>query len=303
MIWRAPGKLVISGAYSVLEGAPCIVAAVDRFVRADAGRAPDFVPDEVRAAMTAGAIDRAPWFDASALRDVAPDGTSKKLGLGSSAAILAACLGAVMGGEGADEGALRDRIFPIALAAHREAQRGGSGVDVAASVFGGVLLARLDPASGALDVAPHPLPEGTVIEVYASPVAAVTRELLARVRALRERDAARHRACLDAAGAGARAAVEARTVVELLRAIGAQTGALGALGEAAGAAIVTPEVAELRGVAEAEGATFAPSGAGGGDVSFFAGDAASSAAFQARAEALGLARVHLAVGAAGLGRA
>ncbi len=34
---RAPGKVVLSGAYSVLRGAPAIVTAVDRYVEADDG--------------------------------------------------------------------------------------------------------------------------------------------------------------------------------------------------------------------------------------------------------------------------
>src|SRR5262245_51622652 len=135
MIARAPGKLVLSGAYSVLEGAPCIVAAVDRYAIADAARAADLVTDEVRAAVEAGELPRPVGFDASALRDRAPDGTSRKLGLGSSAAILAASLAAARGGAFADEAAMREAIFPLALAAHRRAQGGGSGVDVAASVF------------------------------------------------------------------------------------------------------------------------------------------------------------------------
>jgi len=300
VIARAPGKLVISGAYSVLEGAPCIVAAVDRWVVADAAREADLVTDEVRAAVDAGAMPRPVWFDASALRERAADGTSRKLGLGSSAAILAASLAAAVGERYADVAALRAAIFPPALAAHRKAQGGGSGVDVAASVFGGVLLAELAP-DGALRTRAHPLPAGTVVEVYASPVEASTRALLARVRALREADPGRHRACLDAAGAGAREAAEARSTAALVRAVAAQTDALGALGEAAGAAIVTAEVAALRTAAEAEGATFAPSGAGGGDIAFFLGAAAPSEGLRARAHALGLARIELAVGAEGAG--
>ena len=304
MIARAPGKLVLSGAYAVLEGAPCIVAAVDRYVVADASRPAPFVPDEVRAAIDAGAIilERAPWFDASALRDRLPDGSSRKLGLGSSAAILAASLGAVLGDRTPDEHALRAAVFPIALAAHRKAQGGGSGVDVAASVFGGILLAHLDPGGG-LSTTPHLLPPGTFVEVFASPVAAVTRELLGRVRSLATLSPARHRACLDAAAAGARAAVEARSIATFVLALSTQTDALAALGEAAGAPIVTEEVAALRAPAAAEGGTFAPSGAGGGDIAIFVGRAASSAGFRAAAAARGLSRIEMKVGAAGLGRA
>jgi phosphomevalonate kinase len=300
-ISRAPGKLVLSGAYSVLEGAPCLVAAVDRYARADASRPPPFVPDEVRAAVNAGAIDRPPWFDATALREHAPDGTSRKLGLGSSAAILVASLGAVLGDRYADDRALRAAVFPIALAAHRKAQGGGSGVDVAASVFGGVQLAHLEP-DGSLSVHAHALPLGTVVEVFASPVAAVTRDLLARVRSLATLSPARHRACLDAAAAGTRAAVEARSIATFVLAVSAQTDALAALGEAAGAPIVTEEVAALRAPAVAEGGTFAPSGAGGGDIAMFVGRAPSSAAFRHAAAARGLTRIEAAVGAPGLSR-
>src|SRR5579871_2078485 len=100
---RAPGKLVLSGAYAVLEGAPCLVAAVDRYAVADAARPAPFVTDEVRAAVDAGVLDAAPWFDASALRDRAPDGTSRKLGLGSSAAILVASMAAALGDRYPDE--------------------------------------------------------------------------------------------------------------------------------------------------------------------------------------------------------
>ncbi len=297
---RAPGKLVLSGAYAVLEGAPCLVAAVDRYVIADAARPAPFVADEVRAAIDAGAIDHAPWFDASALREHALDGSSRKLGLGSSAAILAASLAAALGDGAGDVHALRAAVFPPALAAHRKAQGGGSGVDVAASVFGGVLLAHLEP-DGALDAHQHPLPLGTTVEVFASPVAAVTRELLGRVRALADASPARHRACLDAAAAGARAAVSARGVAALVLAVSAQTDALAALGEAAGAPIVTDDVSALRAPAAAEGGTFAPSGAGGGDIAVFVGRAPSSASFRALAAARGHARIEAQVGAEGAG--
>jgi phosphomevalonate kinase len=301
VIARAPGKLVLSGAYSVLEGAPAIVAAVDRYVVADGARAADFVTDEVAVAVEMGALERPVWFDASALRERVPDGGSRKLGLGSSAAILVASLAATLGERFANDAALRAAIFPLALAAHRRAQGGGSGVDVAASVHGGVLRAQIAPG-GALQVTSAPLPAGTVVEVYASPVAASTRALLGRVRALGDRDPEHHRACLDAAGAGARRAVAARSIAQLVSAVQAQTDALAALGSAARAAIVTPDVAALRAPAEALGGTFAPSGAGGGDIAFFLGPAATPAAFRALAAERGLALIELTVGAEGASR-
>ena len=64
---RAPGKVVISGAYAVLGGAPAIVCAVDRDVIADTARPSQLLTDEVAAALAPH--ERAPWFDASALRE------------------------------------------------------------------------------------------------------------------------------------------------------------------------------------------------------------------------------------------
>ena len=40
---RAPGKIVLSGAYAVLAGAPAIVSAVSRYVTADSERPATFV--------------------------------------------------------------------------------------------------------------------------------------------------------------------------------------------------------------------------------------------------------------------
>jgi phosphomevalonate kinase len=41
---RAPGKIVISGAYAVLEGAPSVVTAADRYVTADTPARPTCSP-------------------------------------------------------------------------------------------------------------------------------------------------------------------------------------------------------------------------------------------------------------------
>ncbi|WP_437942731.1 hypothetical protein [Sorangium sp. So ce341] len=329
MIVRAPGKLVLSGAYAVLEGAPALVAAVDRYVVADPARQAELVTEEVQAAIDAGALDRAAWFDASALRSAAPEDAtagapagagappreaSRKLGLGSSAAILVATLaaraaaaaptlaaaaaGAASAGRPMPAWDAR-ALFLAALAAHRRAQGGGSGVDVAASVYGGVLCCRLGP-DGALAVTPHALPGGLAIEVYASDASARTSAMLERVRALAARDPAAHRALLGAAAEGARAAVAAADARAFVAALDRQVDALAELGDRAGAPIVTPALARLRPAAAAEGAALAPSGAGGGDVSLFVGGAPPSAAWRAAAAAAGLERVPMSLSAPGV---
>jgi phosphomevalonate kinase len=300
VIARAPGKIVLSGAYAVLEGAPSIVAAVDRYVVADASRPAALVTDEVRAAIEAGVLDRAPWFDAAALRTALPDGSSRKLGVGSSAAILVASIAAIAGERLLREapGSLAAEVFPAAYAAHRRAQPGGSGIDVAASAFGGTIAASI--REDKLAIAPHALPLGTVVEVFASPVSASTGDLIRKVRAFAAADPARYRRLLDAAARGSEAAIAAKTPAELVAAIGAQLDALAELGDASGAGIVTPEAAALRPVAAAEGAIFGPSGAGGGDIAVYLGGAPSSPSVRDLAQAQGYNLLDLRIGAPGV---
>ena len=274
---RAPGKVVLSGAYAVLHGAPAIVSAVSRYVTVDTSRPAELVTDEVRAALTAQ--ERPPWFDASELRD-----EGRKLGLGSSAAILAASLFALEhdADPRAAEAELRQRVFERALAAHRTAQGGGSGVDVAASSFGGTLVYELTPAGPRF--VPVVLPEALSIEIWICPGSASTPELIAAVNRLAERDPAAHSHWLLAQTAASTAAVrsvEQADAPGFVAALAAQQRALCGLGSAAGVPIVTAELAELAPLAEAEGGVLLPAGAGGGDIALLAGHAPSTPALRA----------------------
>ena len=292
---RAPGKLVLSGAYAVLSGAPALVVAVDRYAVADSARPASFLTPEVHAAL---GDQPAPWFDAHELRD-----GDKKLGLGSSAAILVASLAAL---ELDREPGLRDevlcgRVFERALIAHRAAQGGGSGVDVAASAHGGLLAARRTAAG--LELSRLALPDELCFEVWACSAAASTAEYLARVRAFAARDPAAHAACINAQAAAAEAAlaaVQQDQAAAFVSAIALQVGTLGALGEAAGVAIVTPELAVLGQLARAHGAAFLPAGAGGGDVAYYVGLTPPRADFAERCRELGLSRVTLKLAARGV---
>ena len=294
-IARAPGKVVVSGAYAVLSGAPAIVSAVDRYVVADATRRAERVTPEVRAAL---AERPAPWFDASALRD-----QGEKLGLGSSAAIVVASLAAI---EVAGRGELSDAelcaaVLSRALAAHARAQGGGSGIDVAASAHGGTLIAQRH--GDVLDVRSMDLPDGIQVQVWATGHAASTPELVGRVAELAARDAAQHARLLDAqAEASERAAraLERGDGPTLVDALAAQREALERLGAAAGAEIVTSAVRELDSLARRESAVVLPSGAGGGDVALFVGLSAPSLALRARAAELKHRPLAVALGARGV---
>jgi len=288
--------MVLSGAYAVLTGAPALVAAVDRYVLADSKRAATFLTPEVRAAL---GERPAPWFDASALRE-----GDQKLGLGSSAAILVASLAAL---ELADEPALSDevlcaRVYERAFVAHRAAQGGGSGVDVAASAHGGVLGARRT-ASGQLELTRVALPTALHFEVWACSVAASTAAFLARIAEFAARDPAAHARCIDAQAEAAQLALDAAErddAADFVSAIARQVTTLSALGQAAGVPIVTPELAELARLAVAQNAAFLPAGAGGGDVAYWVSASPPPSMFVTRARELGLSRVELALGARGV---
>lgn len=291
---RAPGKLVLSGAYAVLEGAPALVAAVDRYVEADASRPAAFEAAEVLEAVRRQVMAAAPWFDASALR---ADG--RKLGLGSSAAILTASLAAAAF-EGVEDDDLAATVFPRALEIHRAAQGGGSGVDVAAACFGGICCCRLE--GEALTVSPHVLPEGLVIEVFACGRSASTREMLAQVARFAAETPAAHRALMSRLGEAAARASAASDAESFIAALGEQREILDVLGRSAGCPIVTDEVRALDMLARGHGARFAPSGAGGGDVALHHGSAPSPPAFREAARRAGLAHVAMQIGARGLHR-
>jgi phosphomevalonate kinase len=262
---RAPGKVVLSGAYAVLEGARAIVAAVDRYVVADSARSAAFVTPEVEAALGAG--EKAPFFDASALRE-----GERKLGLGSSAAIVVASLGArLLDAEpGLGAASLAERVFPSALIAHRRAQGGGSGIDVAASAFGGIQVAL--PVGKTLHLTQVSLPAGVVVRVLAASAPASTPELIRRVHALRANDPALYgRLMTRQADASERtaAAVLEGDAGAFVSGLSEQADALSALGTASGADIVTADMARLLFLARSVGAVALPAGAGGGDIALW----------------------------------
>jgi len=280
----APGKLLLAGAYAVLEGAPALVVAIDRRAVADGDRRATLPTPEVLAALDAAS---APEVDASALRE-----GDAKLGLGSSAAILVASLGVAYARAGKDLRAsdVRTSLFADARRAHARVQAGGSGVDVAASVHGGALEYALLPGGG-VRVDALPLPAALRVEVFWCGAPATTTRMRARVDALREKHPSAHRARLDAIGAAAVAAVAASRADDLaafMDAARAGSDALLALGRDADAPIFLPALRALVPLANDDGAAFLPSGAGGGDVFVHVGRHPASPQFQAAAAAAGL---------------
>lgn len=254
---KAPGKVVLSGAYAVLEGAPCIVTAVDRYVNADTSKPAGHIADEVRAAMPAPY----PYIDATELRE-----GDRKLGLGSSAAIVVASLAAVLS-EDCESEAARQGLYETAWSAHQRAQGGGSGVDVAAATFGGTLCYHYAPdRPGNMSAVQLP---ALHFEVWYCPNAASTRGFLESVRLFKQTNPNAHQTLFTTLGAAARQAYEACLTAngaEWLQALRTQARCFQELGQRASIAVFTPEVSALHTLAEREGSVVMPAGAGGGDL-------------------------------------
>ncbi len=275
----APGKLVLTGAYAVLEGAPAIVLATTRGAIADGARVAPTATPEVRAALGDAP---APHVDASALFVA-----QRKLGLGASSAILVASLAVRDAEAGNDLGSppVRDALFARARAAHAEAQGGGSGVDVAASVHGGVL--RYVPGSTARIA----LPKRVSITVFACATSARTSHLRAEVDRFATQNPTAFRPRMNEL---ARIADEAVRACEeddagaLIASVHRTSLALDGLGSDVGFNIVPDGLPVLGELATSEEAAFCVAGAGGGDVVAFVGTKPPSPIFLERAHASGL---------------
>ncbi len=319
----APGKLMISGEYVVLDGAVAVVAAAD--ARAQVwwpgaaetsgiqarGTATGALPPEVAATrviaeaqlgVTASTSDDPLRLDVSALRR-----GDRKLGLGSSAAAAAATAGAVFAraGRSLEDADTRRALLEIALEGHRSVAPEGSGADVAASVLGGLVRFQRDPASGAVrEAASIALPPGAHLRVVWTGREARTSELVRRVRALAATAPGLYARAMGALGEAAARMAEAFVQADaraLLEAVAAHHAAMAALGEAAGAPIVEDGLRRAATLAGAHGGAAKPSGAGGGDVALaFFDDAAAADAFEQACAAHGLEPVDVALGAPGV---
>ena len=311
IVSRAPGKLFIAGEYAVVEpGEPAVLVAVDRHLtvrlteaggpgRVRSGRsmlawrhAGDGVAvvtgrnDYVTAAI--GAVESlraarglpARYFDLDLTSDLT-DTDGRKLGLGSSSAVVVAIMAALDRFHGLALTPLQR--FRLALLATIEVSPNASGGDLAVATFGGwihytspdrdALVARraevglaetLDSdAWDGCGVTPLPSPESLQLLVGWTGEPASTPRLVERVR--RPRDVASYggfisdsRVCVNdlVAGLGKGDVADSiRRARALLQGLARDTGI----------EIETAALARLCDIAERHGAAAKPSGAGGGD--------------------------------------
>jgi len=342
---RAPGKLLLIGEYAVLDGAPALVMAVDRYVdvriesaRDDSGRlsAPQLgvrqaamridadrlrcegvetptlgltgrlvpailralgrEPDEISTIDID--IDSAALFASDAGRPV-------KLGLGSSAAVCAAltvALGDWFEGSAdqAQPGERLDRWLPV----YRQALGArASGADLAAAFFGG--FSRFRPTGRVADCSPVDWPGNLCWRAVWTRQAAQTTDFVGAFDAWKRSDPA------GAAGIVGRlneiateAAAKARDGAELFRACRTYADAVGTLGEAMGAEIMTAPHRRLAELGRQCGVVYKSCGAGGGDLGIaLAQDPERLAAFETGISDCGGVPLNLAISDSGAGLA
>lgn len=271
----APGKLVLCGEYAVLAGAPALVAAVDRRVKCvlttrDAGgwrfvstgyeddrtiakdqvfaAPPTTVPGVAGRSIAASdapdhvevRIDSAPCYH---------DGV--KLGIGSSAATVTA-LATAFGVMAGAAPRLTD-LYDL----HADFQGGGSGLDVAAAVTGGVIRFEDRVAT------PVRLPRGIHLAFVFTGAGSRTAPLLAAFDAWRRRGAT---APLERLAAAAREVVDSTSHTDaFLDALREYTDLLERFDQSSRIGIFGPGHRKARELSSRLGVLYKPCGAGGGD--------------------------------------
>ncbi len=327
----APGKALILGEYAVLEGHPAIVQALSRYARIrlqpadrytinaiplidrplpfqfdqhqefswqhpdDNQRLP-FVAPLMRALGDWRCDDSQHWsltLDTSEFFSANDD----KLGLGSSAALTVALAAVWHQHRHPGQDFDRKRWLPLLVNLHRQLQGGrGSGADVAASLYGGLIEYHTSDDHCAANTRRWP---ATVecIWIWLGHSAS-TRVFLGRINDFKLASPNHYLRHLNRLGELAQAGAQAfndGSANDCLQAINAYGRAMQALGEAADAPVYTDDHRRLAQLADQYNVAFKPSGAGGGDIALaVAADTDALAEFATRVQAAGYGLLDLA---------
>jgi phosphomevalonate kinase len=231
-----------------------------------------------------------------------------KLGLGSSAALTVALAEAVLEWAGIERPGDRpiewlERLLEL----HRSAQGGrGSGVDLAASLLGGVVEYRLSERGSVRWARQAEPPSEVGMLALFTGRAAETGHFLERLehaQGLRPESVGRALSRLGTTSGAGIEALHQRRSLDFLQAVEAYWSGLQALAEAADIEILSREHLKLHRLAARCGAVYKPSGAGGGDVGVaFARDPSALEALSHEALEAGARPVDLAVDYRGVRR-
>lgn len=317
----APGKVILTGEYAVLDGAPAICMAVDRrahvtITRADGEHhtvlAPGHVPfvgrfdaHRGRLAWRDGTAEfpllAAAWqeldarprhklaivLDSNEFHDVT---SGSKFGIGSSAALTVALTAALAQATGDARSVAR-----TAADAHRRLQNGaGSGADIACCLSGGIIEYRMG------QVPPHALqwPSSLHYALWWSGVSASTP---AQLDKLARATSAGSRSALAAASADVAAAWQSNDAIVIMSTLRAYATVLRHFDDEHALGIHAAGHAELAAAAETCDVVYKPCGAGGGDLGIaIAADAAAIGAFSLLAREQGFKQMAMALDPSGL---
>lgn len=193
----------------------------------------------------------------------------QKLGLGSSAALTVALATTLAQWAGAAPLADRQQWFSQLLSMHRQFQQGvGSGIDLAASLYGGSLIYQLD-RSLAASVTPLAWPANLASLCIWSGSPAATVSFVERYQAWRQLTKPATQALVaqlrELAMTCAQALITQATST-FLQCIDTYAAGLKKLSAASGVDIFSAQHQHIQALARAHGVAYKPCGAGGGDI-------------------------------------
>ncbi len=314
-IVRAPGKLILLGEYAVLENAPALVIAVNRFaeIEIESNRSHFVVSAPTINVESAGftiqktgvflfekSVDektrnRLRFFKAifeTTGRYLAEQKIElppvqlklntdsffdrklkSKLGLGSSAALTVATCAGILTAAGIDINEIGKQIvFDLSFRAHRQAQgKIGSGIDIATSVFGGVLRYEMgrEPVKEESTLNDPKNDPGLFVLPIWSGQSMSTRRMVSKTNVFKKEQPQSYQKVMNRLIHLARQGCDAfrkKNFTGFVRIVDLYHDALHELGRNSRAPIISKQHHRLAKIVRYNGAVYKPSGAGGGDL-------------------------------------
>lgn len=337
---RTPGKLMVAGEYAVLEpGHSLIVMAVDRYVYTTIqdSAAYEFTSEDfnlyhlkwhydngritfenysprlrfVTVAMATVltylrqiGIDITP-FSLTVRSELADEQTGAKYGLGSSAAVSTGIVSAILE-KFLPEKPDREVIFKLAAISHIRTQGSGSGADIAASTYGGVLHYRSFQAEWLKEklrnvrnikrivhaqwdyllIEKVAFPDDVAIYIGWTGNPASTKNLVGKIATMKKEDPQSYEHFLKQSKLAVKTILRGMQMndkEQFYEGIKRNRQALAYLGKKANVAIETEKLRKLSSVAETLGGAGKLSGAGGGDcgLAFLQSEVAANELYEA----------------------